>query len=78
MGGGDLWGLQGIAALLLLAVVGEAATSYLQFYLTMLVAQTEQGRGVAGVVDGASPRGVEDDAAKDERKALLRRIGYKR
>jgi ATP-binding cassette subfamily B multidrug efflux pump len=39
MGGGDLWGLQGIAALLLLAVVGEAATSYLQFYLTMLVAQ---------------------------------------
>jgi len=46
--------------------------------VTMLVAQTEQGRGVAGVVDGASPRGVEDDAAKGERRALLRRIGYKR
>lgn len=43
-----------------------------------LVAQTDQGRGVVGVVDGSSPRGVENDAAKAERREFLRRIGYKR
>jgi uncharacterized protein len=44
----------------------------------MLVAQTEQGRGVVGVVDGASPRGVEDEAAREQRRSFLRKIGYKR
>jgi ATP-binding cassette subfamily B protein len=39
MAGSDLWGLQGMAALLLVAVVGEAVTSYFHYYLTMLVAQ---------------------------------------
>jgi hypothetical protein len=43
-----------------------------------LVAQTDQGRGVVGVVDGASPRGREDERAKGERRDFLRRIGYKR
>ncbi|MBI1799045.1 MAG: adenosine-specific kinase [Candidatus Eisenbacteria bacterium] len=43
-----------------------------------LVAETEQGRGVMGVVDGCSPRGTEDRAAKAERREFLRRIGYKR
>jgi adenosine/AMP kinase len=43
-----------------------------------LVAQTDQGRGVLGVVDGASPRGIENDPAKQERRDFLRRIGYKR
>ena len=43
-----------------------------------LVAQSPQGRGVVGVVDGASPRGSEDDTAKQERREFLRRIGYKR
>jgi adenosine/AMP kinase len=43
-----------------------------------LVAETAQGRGVAGVVDGERPRGVEDDAAKQARREFLRRIGYKR
>jgi len=43
-----------------------------------LVAQTDQGRGVVGVVDGASPRGVEDEAAKGARREFLRKIGYKR
>ena len=43
-----------------------------------LVAQTEQGRGVLGVVDGQSPLGVETDDDKDQRKAFLRTIGYKR
>jgi ATP-binding cassette, subfamily B, multidrug efflux pump len=39
MAGSDFWGLQGIAALLLMAVAGEAVTSYFHYYLTMLVAQ---------------------------------------
>jgi len=44
----------------------------------IIVARTDQGQGVLGVVDGASPRGVEgpDDIAW--RHDLLRKIGYKR
>jgi adenosine/AMP kinase len=44
----------------------------------LIVAGTGQGRGVVGVVDGASPRGVEDDAARTARREFLRKIGYKR
>jgi len=44
----------------------------------VLVAQSEQGRGVIGVVDGWTPRGVEDDAARAQRREFLRTIGYKR
>jgi uncharacterized protein len=43
-----------------------------------LVVQTDRGRGVVGVVDGASPRGREDERAQAERREFLRRIGYKR
>jgi adenosine/AMP kinase len=43
----------------------------------VLVAQTGQGRGILGVVDGASPKGVEDAAGKQWRIDLLRKIGYK-
>jgi adenosine/AMP kinase len=43
----------------------------------VLVAETEQGRGVLGVVDGFSPLGVEDDEGIAWRKGLLRTIGYK-
>jgi uncharacterized protein len=43
-----------------------------------LVVRTELGCGVAGVVDGESPKGVEDEAAKQARREFLRRIGYKR
>jgi len=43
-----------------------------------LVAATEQGRGMIGVVDGFSPRGVEDEAARASRREFLRKIGYKR
>jgi adenosine/AMP kinase len=46
--------------------------------LQVLVAATDQGRGIAGVVDGFSPKGVETDADRQERRELLRRIGYKR
>jgi adenosine/AMP kinase len=43
----------------------------------VIVAQTEQGRGVLGVIDGSSPKGVEGPADVQERKALLRKFGYK-
>jgi len=43
----------------------------------VLVATTEQGRGIVGVVDGEPPLGVETDADVAERKDLLRRFGYK-
>ena len=43
----------------------------------VLVAETEQGRGVLGVVDGAAPLGVEDEGDEADRRALLRDIGYK-
>jgi adenosine/AMP kinase len=45
--------------------------------LEVLVAETPQGRGIAGVIDGEPPLGVETDADVDERRQLLRRIGYK-
>ncbi len=44
----------------------------------LLVAALEQGRGVVGAVDGASPAGVEDAAARAARREFLRRFGYKR
>jgi adenosine/AMP kinase len=43
----------------------------------VVIAETQQGRGVLGVVDGFSPKGVEDDAEIKWRKELLRKIGYK-
>ncbi len=43
----------------------------------VLVAETEQGRGILGVVDGESPKGVEGQQDVADRKAFLRRIGYK-
>lgn len=43
----------------------------------VVVATTARGRGVLGVVDGEAPKGVEDDAARAERRAFLRTIGYK-
>jgi len=43
----------------------------------VVVAETEQGRGVLGVVDGGTPLGVEREEDVRERKELLRRIGYK-
>ncbi len=43
----------------------------------VVLAQTDQGRGILGVVDGSSPKGVEGDADIQWRKELLRQIGYK-
>lgn len=46
--------------------------------LQVLVAETDLGRGVLGVVDGQSPLGVEGDEDRKERLDFLRKIGYKR
>lgn len=43
----------------------------------VILAETEQGRGILGVVDGFPPKGIEAEADIVERKALLRRFGYK-
>lgn len=43
----------------------------------VIVAETAQGRGILGVVDGFSPTGIEDEAGIAWRKSLLRQIGYK-
>ncbi|MFZ0787219.1 MAG: adenosine-specific kinase [Candidatus Acidiferrales bacterium] len=43
----------------------------------VIVAQTEQGRGVLGVVDGSSPKGVESAEDVKVRREFLRKIGYK-
>ncbi len=44
----------------------------------VIVAQTEHGRGILGVIDGESPRGIESGEDKEERQSFLRTIGYKR
>jgi uncharacterized protein len=44
----------------------------------VIVAETSQGRGVLGVIDGSSPRGVEGEADATWRHDFLRKIGYKR
>ena len=45
--------------------------------LSVVVAQTEAGRGIMGVIDGGSPLGVETEQDADQRRHLLRAIGYK-
>ena len=46
--------------------------------LQVVVAETEQGRGILGVIDGLSPLGVEGDEDVAHRQALLQKFGYKR
>jgi len=43
----------------------------------VIVAETELGRGILGVIDGFASKGIETDADIENRKALLRTIGYK-
>jgi len=45
--------------------------------LEVIVVETEQGRGIIGIVDGFSPKGVESSQDMIERKDFLRQIGYK-
>jgi len=45
--------------------------------LEVVVAETEQGRGILGVIDGQAPLGIEDEEAVRWRKEFLRKFGYK-
>jgi adenosine/AMP kinase len=45
--------------------------------IEVIIAETDQGRGIMGVIDGEPPRGIEDDAGVQWRKKLLRDFGYK-
>jgi adenosine/AMP kinase len=45
--------------------------------LQVVVAETEQGSGIMGVIDGQPPKGVESADKVEERRKLLRRFGYK-
>ena len=44
----------------------------------VILAETEQGCGILGVIDGSSPKGVEQEADAHARREFLRKIGYKR
>lgn len=44
----------------------------------VVVAENKIGRGVMGVIDGERPKGIETSKDEDDRKAFLRKIGYKR
>jgi adenosine/AMP kinase len=46
--------------------------------LRVIVAEEAGGRGVVGVIDGLSPKGVEGESDQKERHAMLRRFGYKK
>ncbi len=45
--------------------------------IQVIVGETEQGRGILGIVDGFTPVGVENEEKRKERKEFLRKIGYK-
>ncbi|UCC44026.1 MAG: adenosine-specific kinase [Candidatus Zixiibacteriota bacterium] len=46
--------------------------------LQVIVAETDQGRGVLSVIDGETPLGIETDDDRKEREEFLRKIGYKK
>ncbi len=45
--------------------------------LEVVIASTEQGNGIIGVIDGFPPKGIETSEDKTQRKEFLRKIGYK-
>lgn len=44
----------------------------------VIIAETDRGRGVLGVIDGSPPKGVEGEQERRSRQEFLRKIGYKR
>ena len=46
--------------------------------LEVIVAETEEGRGILGVVDGLKPKGIEDEQGVEWRRSILREFGYKK
>jgi uncharacterized protein len=59
--------------------VSEVCTIYAATanQLEVIIAGTSQGRGIIGVIDGAKSKGIETDADLAERRAFVRKIGYK-
>jgi hypothetical protein len=45
--------------------------------IEVVVAETGQGRGILGVIDGSKPKGIESPKDAEDRKSFLRKIGYK-
>jgi hypothetical protein len=45
--------------------------------IEVIIAETELGRGILGVIDGYAPKGIEDQKSQEDRKNFLRKIGYK-
>lgn len=45
--------------------------------IEVIIAETKQGRGIMGIIDGSSPKGIESKADVEARQNLLRQIGYK-
>lgn len=45
--------------------------------LEVVIAETEQGRGILGVIDGFKPKGIESEKDRKDRKEFLRKLGYK-
>jgi len=62
-----------------LKVVPEVCTIYAATAnpLEVIVAETKQGRGILGVVDGFKPKGIEDETGTQWMRDLLRKLGYK-
>ena len=60
-------------------IVPEVCTIYAATAnpIEVVVAETEQGRGVLGVIDGQAPLGIEDEEGIKWRKEILRKFGYK-
>ncbi len=45
--------------------------------IEVIIAETEAGRGILGVIDGLKPKGIETEGDVVDRKEFLRRVGYK-
>lgn len=45
--------------------------------LQVIIAETEQGGGILGVIDGSRPKGIEDEEGKKMRREMIRKFGYK-
>ena len=62
-----------------LKALGEVCTLFCATAnpLQVIVAESEQGRGILGVIDGGSPLGIETEKDVADRRAFLRKIGYR-
>ena len=70
--------LAGVLGYILPQVRLQSLVAFHDIPVEVVLAKSEQGRGVLGVIDGSSPKGVEDEAGIGWRHELLRNFGYKR